>query len=75
MTALDRIRLTGLLRRSPASAGLFYFDVRFGGPVYVRRRLGGRSQLTVGDLGLYAHKISEPPTEANGPARGHRQFE
>src|SRR5436305_4828018 len=25
MTALDRIRLTGLLRKSPAPAGLFYF--------------------------------------------------
>ena len=26
MAALDRIRLTGLLRKSPASAGLFYAE-------------------------------------------------
>ncbi len=31
MTALDKIRLIGLLRKSPASAGLFYFPGRVAG--------------------------------------------
>ena len=38
MTALDKIRLTGLLRKSPAPAGLFYARARMGSLRHMRRR-------------------------------------
>jgi hypothetical protein len=38
MTALDRIRLIGLLRKSPANAGLFYVPLHQAGVPHARFR-------------------------------------